>query len=138
MRQAARPAQRAMRERGTLIPALLLLAALACTGAVLAGTDLSGDPLRGRTLYQVCMGCHSLDEDDVGPRHRGVVGRTAGSVPGYAYSPALRDSHLVWNRANLDRWLTNPQGLVPGAKMFFAMPNAQDRADVIAYLAELR
>ncbi len=98
----------------------------------------TGDPVHGQTLYQVCMGCHSLDEDDVGPRHRGVVGRTAGSVPGYAYSPALKNSHIVWDRDNLDRWLTNPQALVPGAKMFFAMPNPQDRADVIAYLAEQR
>lgn len=84
------------------------------------------------------MGCHSIDEDDVGPRHRGVFGRVAGTVPGYAYSPALKSSHIVWNRDTLDRWLTNPQALVPGAKMFFAMPHAQDRADVIAYLQELR
>jgi len=85
-----------------------------------------------------CTGCHSIDEDDVGPRHRGVVGRTAGTVAGYAYSPALKGSHIVWDQANLDRWLTNPQALVPGAKMFFAMPNPKDRADVIAYLAEQR
>jgi len=74
----------------------------------------------------------------VGPRHRAVVGRAAGAVEGYAYSPALKQSGLVWDAANLDRWLTNPQALVPGAKMFFAMPNATDRADVIAYLAEQR
>jgi cytochrome c len=62
----------------------------------------------------------------------------AGSVPGYAYSRALKSSGLKWNTANLDRWLTNPQALIPGVKMFFAMPSAQDRADVIAYLAEQR
>jgi len=104
--------------------------------AVSASDTLRGDPTHGKSVYQVCMGCHSLDEDDVGPRHRGVVGRTAGTVPGYAYSPALKGSHIVWDQANLDRWLTNPQGLVPGAKMFFLMPNPKDRADVIAYLAE--
>jgi cytochrome c len=97
-----------------------------------------GDAAHGKTVYQVCMACHSLDEDDVGPRHRGVVGRVAGSVPGYAYSRALKNSGLKWNAANLDRWLSNPQALIPGVKMFFAMPNAQDRADVIAYLAEQR
>jgi cytochrome c len=97
-----------------------------------------GDPVHGKIVYQVCMACHSLDEDDVGPRHRGVVGRAAGSVEGYAYSPALKSSGLVWDTTNLDRWLTNPQALVPGAKMFFAMPNAKDRADVIAYLVEQR
>ena len=99
---------------------------------------LSGDPVHGKSVYQVCMGCHSLDEDDVGPKHRGVVGRAAGAVPGYAYSPALKNSGLTWDAGNLDRWLTNPQTLVPGAKMFFALPNAQDRADVISYLAEQR
>src|SRR3954471_21419063 len=100
-----------------------------------AELPLRGDATRGAVLYQACMACHSLDEDDVGPRHRGVVGRTAGSVPGFAYSPALRNSHLVWGADTLDRWLTNPQALVPGARMFFAMPNAQDRADVIAWLS---
>jgi cytochrome c len=95
-----------------------------------------GDAIRGKTVYQVCMGCHSLDEDDVGPHHRGVVGRAAGSVLGFAYSPSLRNAQFVWDPTNLDRWLTDPQSLVPGTRMFFAMQNAQDRADVIAYLIQ--
>ena len=121
----------------TLWTAVVVLAA-ACVYAATTPDKPVGNAVRGQTLYQVCMGCHSLDEDDVGPRHRGVVGRPAGSVPGYAYSPALKSSGIVWDRDTLDRWLTNPQGLVPGVKMFFAMPGAQDRADVIAYLAEQR
>jgi cytochrome c len=95
---------------------------------------VTGDPAHGKFLYQGCMACHSLDEDDVGPRHRGVVGRAAGAIPDYAYSPSLKNSGLIWNAENLDRWLTNPQALVPGSKMFFSLPNAKDRADVIAYL----
>lgn len=121
----------------TLWAVVVTLAAAAVCAAT-APDKPAGDPARGKTVYQVCMGCHSLDDDDVGPRHRGVVGRTAGSVPGYAYSPALKNSRIVWDRESLDRWLTNPQALVPGARMFFAMPNGQDRADVIAYLAEQR
>lgn len=121
----------------TLATAVIMLAA-ASVHAVAAPERPAGDPIRGKTVYQVCMGCHSLDEDDVGPHHRGVVGRVAGTVPGYAYSPALRNSHIVWSPDTLDRWLTNPQALVPGVKMFFAMPSAQDRADVIAYLTEQR
>ena len=97
---------------------------------------LQGDPLAGMRLYQSCMGCHSLDENDVGPRHRGVVGRRAGSVSGYAYSPALRSSGIVWTPQNLDRWLTNPQKLVPGVKMYFSVAKPKDRADIIAYLAQ--
>jgi cytochrome c len=120
------------------LPAVVVVLAAASVYAAAAPDKPPGDPAHGKTLYQVCMGCHSLDEDDVGPRHRGVVGRVAGTVPGYAYSPALKNSHIVWDRETLDRWLTNPQALVPGAKMFFAMPSAQDRADVVAYLAEQR
>lgn len=121
-----------------MLAAAVVVLAAASVYAATAPARVTGDATRGKTLYQACMGCHSLDEDDVGPRHRGVFGRTAGTVPGYAYSPALRNSHIVWDAETLDRWLTNPQALVPGAKMFFAMPAPQDRADVIAYLAEQR
>jgi cytochrome c len=94
-----------------------------------------GNPVMGARLYQACMGCHSIDENDVGPRHRGVVGRKAGSVPGYAYSAALRASGIVWTPAAIDRWLSGPQAMVPGAKMYFSVANPQNRADIIAYLA---
>lgn len=97
-----------------------------------------GDPIRGKALYQACSGCHSLDENDVGPKHRGVVGRHSAIVPGYNYSPALKASGLTWSKANLDRWLTNPQALVPGARMFFSVKDPQSRADIIAYLSEQR
>ena len=113
---------------------------LALTAAVSAavwadGTALKGDPEHGKVLYGGCMGCHSLDDNDVGPMHRGVVGRKAGSVPDYAYSAALKASGIVWDPASIDRWLTNPQKMVPGAKMFYSVPDAQSRADIIAYLA---
>lgn len=97
-----------------------------------------GDATRGQGLYQACSGCHSIDENDVGPKHRGVLGRRAGSLPDYAYSQALRNSQITWDAANLDRWLTSPQALVPGTKMFFSLPDAQMRADIIAYLAQLK
>jgi cytochrome c len=101
-----------------------------------AAASLSGDPHRGASLYETrCGACHSLDANRIGPRHRGVVGRRAGTVPGFAYSPALKASGLVWTKANLDRWLTAPASLVKGTAMGFRMPAAQDRADVIAYLA---
>jgi cytochrome c len=98
----------------------------------------AGDPVSGARLYQSCMGCHSLDENDVGPKHRGVVGRVAGTAPGYAYSVTLRKSGIVWTPQNIDRWLTNPQAMVPGAKMYFSVAKPRDRADIIAYLAQQR
>jgi len=122
----------------TLGASLLTLMARLVFSAEPAAPAPAGDPEHGKIVYQACMACHSLDDDDVGPRHRGVIGRPAGSVEGYAYSPALRRSGLTWDAATLDRWLTNPQALVPGAKMFFRLPSARDRADVIAYLSEQR
>ena len=112
--------------------AIVALAALVAADPASAG----GDAERGEELYEACQDCHSLDKNDLGPRHRGVFGRKAGSLPDYAYSPALKSSNIVWNEETLDRWLMNPQALVPGAKMFFHLANPKDRADVIAFLKE--
>ena len=108
---------------------LLVLTALIASPALAAG-----DPDRGATVYEGCQDCHSLDKNDVGPRHRGVYGRKAGSLADFAYSPALKNAGFVWDEATLDKWLTNPQAFLPGARMFYHLANAQDRADVIAYL----
>jgi cytochrome c len=114
-----------------------LVAGIVGTAAALAAANtLVGDPGRGKAVYQACAACHSIDENDLGPRHRGVVGRHAGSVEDYNYSMALKNSGLIWDAPTLDRWLTNPSALVPGTKMFFQISDPQSRADVIAYLAE--
>ena len=97
-----------------------------------------GNAAHGQALYQGCAACHSVDENDIGPRHRGVVGRRAASIDNYNYSAALKNCGLTWDAATLDRWLSNPSALVPGTKMFFKIDNAADRADLIAYLALLR
>jgi hypothetical protein len=77
---------------------------LACAiSAALAKTawagGLAGDAGRGETLYEACQDCHSLDKNDVGPRHRGVFGRKAASLPDYDYSEALKSANIVWNDA---------------------------------------
>jgi cytochrome c len=111
------------------------LAACLAAGAARAG----GDAQRGESLSEArCGGCHSVDADRVGPRHAGVVGRRAGSVPGFAYSEALRRSGITWDAAMLDRWLTDPEALVPGQGMGYRLDDPQERADVVAYLATLR
>jgi cytochrome c len=97
---------------------------------------ISGDAVHGKVLYQGCAACHSIDENDIGPKHRGVFGRHAGSIPDYPYSAALKNSGFIWDESLLDRWLTNPSALVPGTKMFFKLDDAQSRADIIAYLKE--
>lgn len=115
----------------------VVFAATFIAAASLAAADnLAGDAGRGKTLYQACAACHSLDENDLGPRHRGVVGRRAGSIADYAYSAALKNSGLIWDEPTLDRWLINPSALVPGTKMFFQIGDAQSRADLIAFLKE--
>jgi cytochrome c len=129
-----------MRQRARII---FLVACAAGAGVLVAGASpasengpISGDPVRGSALYQGCEACHSINDNDLGPRHRGVVGRRAGSVEDYSYSIALKNSGLTWDEANLDRWLTNPSALVPGTKMFFQIADAQSRADIIAFLKE--
>jgi len=94
------------------------------------------DVAHGEALYQGCQDCHSLHENGVGPRHEGVFGRLAGTQPGYSYSHALKQSGITWNETTLDKWLTNPQALVHGVKMFYRLASAQDRADVIEFLKE--
>ena len=119
-----------------LAQAGLVSSAAFAQAAPVATAARPGDPVRGMALYQGCESCHSLNENDVGPKHRGVVGRRAGSVADYAYSPALKSSGLTWDEATLNRWLVNPSALVPGTKMFFKIDDAQGRADLIAYLKE--
>jgi cytochrome c len=109
--------------------------AIACA----ASAHAEGDATRGQALYQSrCTACHSPDHSGVGPAHRGVVGRAAGQAPGYAnYSPALKASGLTWNDATLDRWLADPEKLVPGQRMGVNVPDVAERADLIAYLKQL-
>lgn len=100
-----------------------------------------GDPARGRTLFAACRTCHSdvAGVNRTGPSLFAVVGRPAGAVPGFRYSPANRSSHLVWDAPTLFRYLLDPQGTVPGTFMSYGgMADPQARADVIAYLATRR
>jgi cytochrome c len=121
---------RARRRRAQRAGAAALLIGLSC------GDAAAGDAAHGEVLYEGCQDCHSLDKNDVGPRHRGVFGRKAGSLPDYEYSDALKQSGIVWNAANLDKWLTDPQSFIPGVKMFYHLDDEKNRADVIAFLAE--
>jgi cytochrome c len=105
--------------------------------AVLLAALAAGDPKAGEAVYSRCLACHSLEVNRTGPKHCGVVGRRAGSVPGYDYSPAMKRSKLVWNENTLERFLADPLGTVPGTTMTYAgVPDAKERADLIAYLRQ--
>jgi cytochrome c len=133
--EASRLAYLRRRERYAAAVILAGAVSAALARSAWAGA-LAGDAARGETLYEACQDCHSLDKNDVGPRHRGVFGRKAASLPDYDYSDALKSANIVWNEETLDKWLTDPQAVAPGAKMFFHLDNPQDRADVIAFLKE--
>ncbi len=94
-----------------------------------------GDPVKGKQVFALCSGCHVLTGDSYGgPALAGVVGRKAGGVAGFSYSDALKASGIVWTDKTLDSFLADPSKAVPGTAMFANVPDAQDRADVIAYL----
>jgi cytochrome c len=114
----------------TLLGAALVLAAAAAQSA-------PPDPKLGQALYGRCLACHSLAYDRTGPRHCGLFGRRAGSVPGFEYSAAMKRSKIVWNAATLDRFLANPAKVVPGTSMTYAgVPDRAERAALIAYLKQ--
>ena len=86
----------------------------------------------------VCRTCHTLKEGDnrLGPNLHNIIGRKAGSVPDYGYSSAMKDADLTWDRATLDRFIANPDQVVPGNRMkpYGGLTSAEERAKIIAYL----
>jgi cytochrome c len=107
----------------------------AALGVVFAASVAAADIQKGKEIYGRCLACHALEYDRVGPHHCGLFGRRAGSVAGFGYSPAMKRSKIVWNEKTLDRFLANPPKAVPGTTMTYAgVPEAKERADLIAYL----
>jgi cytochrome c len=116
--------------RHTLLGAALVLAAAASTAA-------APDLKLGQTVYARCTACHSFAYDKVGPRHCGLFGRRAGSVPGFAYSAAMKKSKIVWNAETLDRFLADPAHTVPAMPTAHpSVPAPRERAALIAYLKQ--
>ncbi|RTL50916.1 MAG: cytochrome c family protein [Bradyrhizobiaceae bacterium] len=120
----------------SILAAATLLAFSSCAHA-------DGDPAKGEQAFRVCMACHAVGpgaKTKVGPELNGVVGRKWGSAEGYSYSTDLSDGNAqgkVWDEATLDDYLTNPKHLAPHGKMgFTGFPQAEKRADVIAYLKQ--
>ena len=116
----------------------LAVLALVASWAVLPSKAEAEGAKDGQSLFQRrCAGCHALDADHEGPRLRGVVGRAAGSVKTFQYSEALKNAKHTWNEANLDKWLTDTESVVPDNDMSFRVPNQEERAAIISYLKSL-
>lgn len=99
--------------------------------------SLTGDATAGEKVFTQCKTCHVAEQgiNRVGPSLWGVVGRHSGSIEGFRYSPANKNSGIVWSEEELFKYLEAPQKTVPGTYMAFAgLKKPQDRADVIAYL----
>ena len=122
----------------TYRPIAVALAALLSASGAQAG----GDAAKGKIVFQRCAICHRAEKDGgngLGPNLFGVAGRKAGAVANFSYSVALKNSGLTWTQDKLIAWVAHPSGLVPGNRMAFAgLPDPQDRADVVAYLATLK
>ncbi|MFL6707576.1 MAG: c-type cytochrome [Massilia sp.] len=121
-------------------PRALAFAALFSLSALpfAARAQATGRLEQGQKLYAAkCAACHSVEYNGVGPAHKGVFGRKAGSASGYDYSPALRASTVVWNAATLERWLSNPEQFIPGQKMGFSVQSPSERAALIAFLQSI-
>jgi cytochrome c len=112
-------------------------------GMVMLGSgaaSAAGAPAQGAKVFNQCKICHSVTEpkNKIGPHLVGIIGRPAGSVEGFSYSEAMKDSGIVWDEATLDKFLADPKAVVPHTKMAFAgLKKDEDRTDVIAYLKSL-
>ena len=122
--------------RKSMTAALMTLMAAAASGA--AAQD-AGDVKKGESLFARCRTCHSLDAgtNKQGPSFHGLFGRKAGSVPGYAYSPAMKKSDTVWEDDTLAKYISNPHADIPGNKMpFNGLTDADQVKNLLAYLKD--
>jgi cytochrome c len=127
---------RARRRVAAVLAALVVLSADA-PGPQTVGA--SAEPDDGQLAFNnACRTCHTLKEGDnrLGPSLYKIVGRRAGSLPNYAYSSAMKDADLVWDKATLDRFIADPDQVVPGNKMkpYGGLASAVERAEIIAFL----
>jgi cytochrome c len=116
---------------------LVLMTVLGSSPTALA----AGDSSAGQTVFaNVCVACHSTQpgKNGVGPSLAGIVGSKSASVPGYDFSSEMKDANVTWDDANLDKYLANPAGFIPGTRMLINLPSDTDRQNVIAYLNTLK
>ncbi len=114
--------------------------------ALLAGSTVAavaaGDAKAGANVFKRCAVCHTDDKDGgdgLGPNLFGISGRKAASKPGFSYSAPLSKSGIVWNQANLTKWVAGPGRMVPGTKMQFAgITSKTQQANVVAFLISLK
>jgi cytochrome c len=119
---------------------LQFCAVVAAALAASIGAAAAQDAAAGEKVFLKCRACHQIGEsakDAVGPVLNGVVGRPAGTYPGYAYSDANKNSGITWDEATLKEYLKNPRAKIPGTKMIFpGLQKEEDIDNIIAYLKQ--
>ena len=121
-------------------PLLRVVLSIAVVVAGAPGLAQAQDATAGKAVFAQCTACHSVDgSNGVGPSVQGIVGRKAGSLAGFRYSRAMKNTAYAWDAAHLDAYLANPQAAIAGNVMpFSGVTDAKARADLIAYLATLK
>ena len=115
------------------------LIVLSAAAVIFVTTARTQPAARGQVLFERrCTGCHALDRDKEGPRLGGVYGRVSGSVPSFHYSDALKNARIAWDAQLLDKWLSDPDSLVPDNDMAFHVDSAAERSEIITYLKQIR
>ncbi|MBA1158522.1 c-type cytochrome [Microvirga mediterraneensis] len=118
--------------RSFVLSAALLLAGL--------GSAQAQDAAAGEKVFTQCRACHQIGENAknaVGPELNGLIGRHSGSVEGYNYSPANKNSGITWDEATFREYIKDPRGKIPGTKMIFAgVKDEQKVNDLVAYLKQ--
>jgi cytochrome c len=119
---------------------LTLSALVVIASSAIASTALAQDVDAGKASFNKCMACHAIGEgakNKVGPEQNGLDGRKAGTVEGYSYSDANKNSGITWNKEQFLEYIKDPRAKIPGTKMIFAgIKNETEAANLWAYLAQ--
>jgi cytochrome c len=105
----------------------------------IAPVSAAGDAAKGEKVFAKCKACHTIEagKNRVGPSLAGLFGRTAGTVEGFKYSDAMKNSGIVWNEETISQYVEAPKTYIPGNKMAFpGLKNLEDRDNLIAYLKQ--
>jgi cytochrome c len=123
-------------------PIFLAATGLCALAVFTCAAYAAGNAASGQDLFSRCVACHTVVKggpDGIGPDLFAIVGRKAATRPDFSYSPALKNSGIVWTPDKLDAWIASPAKLVPGNRMAFGgISDAKQRTDLVAYLATLK
>ena len=124
------------------MPSTILFPVIIGFGLLTAGAAAAadGDPAAGKKIFNQCQACHTVvkGKNGLGPSLSAVVGRKAGTADGFKnYSPAMQKMEITWTEENLDKYLADPKGFIPGNRMIFqGLKKPEDRTNVIAFLKQ--